>query len=537
MAQAGDLSISRYASNPQTARGWRLERVMGPSPLYGANGMRLGPDGLLYVAECFGNEMSAVDPATGACKTISSNGGPLCSPDDLAFDSRGVMFVTEFLHARVSARTPEGKTEVFAANLPGANGVTIYQDRIFVDECRPEARVMELFRDGHPPRIIAQGFDMANALSVGPDEMLYFPELNGGTVWRVALDGSRLERFVDGLGVPDAVKFDNHGALLVTQALTGEVSRIDLQSRQISRVAMLAPGLDNLVVAPDDRLYVSSFMDGTIDEILPNGQRRNLVGYGMNGPWGVACADDGTVYAADGMAILKPSGAGRWERVGWSFEGDFPGFVRGICGGPGGRLYATTFVGNISAYDPRTNTSEVLASGLEGLFDVACGPGGVAVAVEYEAGRVVQTAPGGAAKVVARGLDHPIGVAVAADGTCFVAETGKRRVAKIEGGAAVPFVEGLERPEGMAVAGGELIVLDAGSKKLISVSLKDGKSQTIASGLPVGCPPGVVPQALVGIPGFMPGPILQFAGVATGGDGTIYVSGNGEGSVLAIRRA
>ena len=52
-----------------------------------------------------------------------------------------------------------------------------------------------------------------------------------------------------------------------------------------------------------------------------------------------------------------------------------------------------------------------------------------------------------------------------------------------------------------------------------------------------GCPSGAAPQALVGVAGFLPGPILPFAGVAAGADGTIYVAGDGEGSILALRRS
>ena len=74
----------RYQSNPQAAPGWRIERVIGPSPLYGSNGMRFGPDGLLYVAQCFGNEITAFDTATGVRTEVSRNGGPIKAPDDLA---------------------------------------------------------------------------------------------------------------------------------------------------------------------------------------------------------------------------------------------------------------------------------------------------------------------------------------------------------------------------------------------------------------------------------------------------------------------
>ena len=71
----------------------------------------------------------------------------------------------------------------------------------------------------------------------------------------------------------------------------------------------------------------------------------------------------------------------------------------------------------------------------------------------------------------------------------------------------------------------ELIEFDLGSKA----------RTTIASGLPVGAPPGVEPKPLKGMPPFS-GPQGPFAGVTSARDGTLYVSGDSDGSVLAIGR-
>ena len=53
---------SRYApsiSGPHpvgVAEGWRLERVTAPSRLFGANGLRTGPDGRVYIAQVTGSQ-------------------------------------------------------------------------------------------------------------------------------------------------------------------------------------------------------------------------------------------------------------------------------------------------------------------------------------------------------------------------------------------------------------------------------------------------------------------------------------------------
>ena len=80
-----------------------------------------------------------------------------------------------------------------------------------------------------------------------------------------------------------------------------------------------------------------------------------------------------------------------------------------------------------------------------------------------------------------------------------------------------------------------MYVVDAGAKALIAVDLADGTRHTIASGLPIGAAPGVVPKPLKGMPPFS-GPQGPFAGIAAGPDGTVYVPADAEGSVLAFRR-
>ena len=96
-------------------------------------------------------------------------------------------------------------------------------------------------------------------------------------------------------------------------------------------------------------------------------------------------------------------------------------------------------------------------------------------------------------------------------------------------------VDGLVRPHGLLAVGRTLYVVDAGQKAVIAVDLETGDRTTIAAGLPIGAPPGVDPKPLKGMPPFS-GPQGPFAGIAAGPDGTLYVSADGEGSVLTLRR-
>ena len=106
---------------------------------------------------------------------------------------------------------------------------------------------------------------------------------------------------------------------------------------------------------------------------------------------------------------------------------------------------------------------------------------------------------------------------------------------KLNGGTTA-IVEGLQVPQGVALAGDQLLILDTGSKELTSFSLTTKQRQTLALNLPIGAAPGITPKPLMGVPDLVPGPLSPFAGVAVGSDGTIYIAGDGEGSILALRK-
>jgi hypothetical protein len=98
-------------------------------------------------------------------------------------------------------------------------------------------------------------------------------------------------------------------------------------------------------------------------------------------------------------------------------------------------------------------------------------------------------------------------------------------------------VGGLRKPNGVLLAGDDVYIVDVGAHELICYSTKSRRRETIASNLPVGAPPGVMPPVLAGIPGLLPGPLAPFAGITQSRDGTIYVAADGEGSILAFRRS
>ncbi|MGV0732162.1 SMP-30/gluconolactonase/LRE family protein [Mycolicibacter sinensis] len=516
-------------TDPTVAPGWRLERVTAPSRLFGANGLRTGPDGRVYIAQVTGSQISALDVSTGELAVISARGGDVVAPDDVAFDSAGTLYATEVMDARVSA-LDNGRARVLRDDLPCANGITVHQDRLFVGECRDGGRLMELDRATGAQRILAENLPSPNAMEVGPDGLLYFPVMTANEIWRIdPLATEALPQRVAGdLGVPDSVKFDADGFIVSTQAASGQVLRIDPRTGDHTVLAQLSPGLDNCTFV-GERLLVSNF-SGEIAEITGGAVTTVLPG-GLNWPLDLTIDATGTLHVADGTYFYAVGDDRRLQTLGMLFSPGYPGFIRGVTAVGAGEFVVTTSGGQVSRYLPAQSAGEVLADGFDQLYGVTAGPAGVVV-TEFGTGRVLRVGAG-ETEVLAAGLAGPVGIAAVGDGSHLVAESGAGRVVRVGASGTATVVDGLARPQGILPADGRLYIVDAGNREVLAVDLATGSRHTIAAGLPIGPPPGVVPKPLRGMPPFS-GPQGPFAGIARGPDGTLFVAADGEGSVLAL---
>ena len=530
---------SRYeAAHPvpqpvQVAEGWRLERVTAPSRLFGANGLRTGPDGRVYIAQVTGSQISALDPRTGQVSTVSAKGGDIVAPDDVAFDAAGNLYATEVMDGRVSVLDTAGRTRVLRDDVPSANGITFHRGRLFIGECREGGRLLELDLNGGPPRVLLENVPSPNAMEAGPDGLLYFPVMGANAIWRIDPEGGEPQCVAGDLGVPDSVKFDAQGYIVSTQVASGQVLRIDPRSGQTQPLAQLSPGLDNCTLI-GDRVLASNFT-GEITEISPTGETRAVLPGGLNWPLDLTVGDDGRLYIADGTYFYAALPDGSLQTVGMLFSPGYPGFLRGVAFSGPGEFVVTTSGGQVTHYRPAASESEVLADGFDQLYGIAIGPSrpDEVVVAELGTGRLLSVRPGGV-EALATGLRDPVGVALDADGTPLVAEAGAGRVVRVHGSKVDTVVSDLGRPQGISVRDGVLYIVDAGAKELIAFDLHRNARRTIASGLPVGPPAGVVPKPLQGMPPFS-GPQGPFAGIAAAADGTLYLSADGDGSVLALR--
>ncbi len=511
------------AVEPRLISSWQCSRMTPASALFGANGMQFGIDGRLYIAQAMGSQVTAVDTTSGELEVIAPNGGPVTGPDDVAFDSLGNMYATEVMSARVTMRKPSGEVTVVADGLPSANGVTVFNDRLFIDEHRPKGRLFELYpHDARAPRLIAKDLDSPNALAGGPDGKLYFPLVPKGEIWRVDLETGEQELVTSGLSHPTAVKFTPSGELLSPQAGNGEVVKIDTESGVQKVVAKVRPGIDNLAIDAGGKLYLSHFVDGGVAEVAMDGSNteRVLVAPGWVGPWGVACDKaSGTCFVVDGLSLAMITPDGERKAVGSPLDTSAPRFVRAIASGQPGEFLMSTARGDVLRYNFSTQTTAMLVAKQGQLKGLCATEGGGVLVVRENTRSVLAITASGEISTLVEGLNAPTDV-LYWKGKCYVSDHGEGCLLAISPEGQVSTVlDGLIDPRGIAAIDNTLYVLDRADHCVWAIDLVGGgKPIKIATHLPVGarCP-------------------LDFAGgLCTDGESGLLITADGEGSILRL---
>ncbi|WP_092526344.1 hypothetical protein [Actinopolyspora saharensis] len=520
-AEADVSSDGRHSSRKPT-------RLNDPSPLRGANGIAFGPDGLLYVAQFLRGGISAVDTTSGAVEDVVPPGGPMRTPDDLVFDAHGNMYVTDVVPGRVWRRTPRGECAVVAEDLRNPNGVARLGERLFVSEMRAGGELLELFPGGGEPVRITGGLNYGNALQCGPDGWLYYPHMMTNQVWRISPDGGEPEVVTEDVVLPVAVRFDRAGQLLVLSCgPEGAVTRVDPATGRTSSFTTGVPGLDNAAFDADNRMFVSSFVQGSITCLDEDGRTSTVVPGGLNGPFGVTADRGGKVYLADHFSLGTLTDSGEVAPV-EVVTGDLPSVVRNVVA-TGDLLQLVTATGELHAYNPGDGSSRRRARGLGAPTGIAADSGGRVVLAIPETGRVLAVDEADEVTELAAGLKHPVGVALDGDGNCYVGEEHTGRVLRLADEPVV-VAEGFGRPQGIAVSGGALFVLEVERGRLVRCCPATGASRT-AQELDVGSLSGVDSAESGGRPAASDRP-RPFADLAVAPDGSLLIATDGLVGVL-----
>jgi hypothetical protein len=339
-------------------------------------------------------------------------------------------------------------------------------------------------------------------------------------VVRIDVDTGEIETVSDGFGIPSAVKFDSKGRLHVTDALTGEVLRLNTKTGDKKVIAELNPGLDNLAFDSHDHLFVSSFQDGSIYRICGRGSAKEVSKGGMIAPGGVAvlARNHGaeSVFVADTFSLREFNGETGEPRSVERFFWIPDDIIDPKTVSPYGDNLVLSNWDAVQIWDPKEKeivdtypNSNTPINAIQFQNDI--------VVAELSTGNVVRISDNFA---FAEGLAVPTGLA-ATDDDLWVCEWVTGTVWQIikDGEplfTPVQVATGLSYPEGLAVdLDGNLLVVETGTGCLSRIDIVTREVTLVADGLALG---------LQG-PYWMP-PTWFFNGVAVGQHGAIYVTGD-----------
>ena len=549
-----ELSIDLKAGKPGSKVVMRV--IAKGAPIHGANGIRFGPDGNLYIASVIGQEIIVMNKQNGK---IINRFGPdhgVEGPDDLVFGPDGSLYWTEILIGNVGRMTPEGVvTKQFVAR--GVNPITFSPDgRLFVGLCFLGDGLYELDPDLiAPPRPIIEAspenpypLGFLNAFDFGPDGRLYGPLFAGSIIISVNvgepgdppsanpwMDGT-IQVVSTGFKWPAATRFAPNGQLIVVDQ-TGEVFSVNHLTGTKTVIATLQDGLDNLAFDSNGRMYISNADHGWIVQMLPSGQARTISQGGMINAQGVAVlpGPDGKdiVFVADHFRLRTFNGL--TGKTGVNYKGhllqnpSIPSLTMPqTVSVDGDNLIISGWFGQAAqVWNPESDqvlehyNMPVPVNAIRFQDDLVVadlGLGGVVWASDH----TMILPMDGENVFLPAGLltnGEVLWVADWAAGIVWqIAFDGKNPL------APMPIAFGLANPEGMALdIDGSLLVMEAGAGRISRIDPATGAVRVVVDGLS----PGM--QGPEGFP-----PTWGFDGLAVGPSGAIYFTDNSNSALYRI---
>jgi sugar lactone lactonase YvrE len=256
----------------------------------------------LYVVDVATGEIWNVSLTSKAKRLVASLKPGL---DNLAFDSRGRLFVTSMTDNGVylvDKRTGSWRTIVEGKlAIPGDIAVS-------VDGNRETLHVADLFSyrrvDGQTGavsdvlRVHGDTHAYPIGLSIGPKHVLLSSWFSN-TVEKVDRDTGKLVASLGDFTVPvDAIETAD-GTIYVAELATGNLVKVSADGKTRSIVAKELRGAVAMVQGPGNLLYITEYAAGAVIQIDVVSGARKVVADGLAGPEGIDVGSDGRLFVAE----------------------------------------------------------------------------------------------------------------------------------------------------------------------------------------------------------------------------------------------
>ncbi len=529
--------------------------------------LAFAPDGDLYVADQFSHVVQRFSPAgrfLGQWGSYGSGPGQFGAVDGLAVAPGGEVYVLDSTHARVERFSPSGRLlgewgrpggalgefdfgPGFGPDKPPGGGIAVGGGHVYVSDSASN-RIVRFGLDGSHPLLwgrpgsapgefsFPRGLAVAGGVVYVADEgnhRIQALSLQGRPLYTEGTFGKEPGEFVNPFGVTVhggrvyAVDDNNNRIVVLSRALRYLEEWSGEGSFQLSYIRAAA-------VSPLGHVYVADTGNERVLAFTPTGQ--GLLSFGTPGitpgqliaPLGVAADRAGNAFVVETYGSRSPIyqfGAslryrGEWQRGGGAIIGSHWFGPTAAAVAPDGSLWVT---------DPRNGIVRHLSSaggylgalsGLSTPEGVALSPSGSVVYVtdtDTDTGAVMRFSSSGhpLGRLGSVALRMPVAVAVAPDGSLYVADASLRRVLELSPSGALLTSWGgpgrrpgrFAEPSGIAVdTAGDVFVADRLANRVQKFS-SDGH-----------------PLAVWGLSGGGPGQLSSPRGLAVNCRGEVLVA-------------
>lgn len=477
------------------------QALLGPSDIGGANGMRIGPDGKLYVGAVLSQALFRVDLKTGAVETVAE--GTDAGADDLDFLLDGSLVWAAHMDGALMIQSPDGQKRVLVSDMPGADAVAVRptDGRLFVTQCFNADALWEVDPSGaRAPKKLLSDLGCLNGFDFGPDGAIYGPSWFQNKIIRIDPETLKIQTIIAGLKTPAAAKFGLDGKLYVVTAGDGVLLQVDVKKKTSRKVVQLKSGLDNLLPLDADTMMVASLTDNSIVAVnIHSGAVRPVIEGHFTNPGGIAACKIGGVeklLVAD-ISTLKSVNVqnGAVTELGRSTANAKALIESPIVAATGRSIVMMSgFVGAVQWMDLQSGQVRGTVKGFKAPYGLAELDDGTIAVAEFAANRIsrIDAKTETLLAPIVSDLKGPAGLQLLPDGQLLVSETGGGIVSIIDvkTGKRRVIAENLQLPEGMALLpDGTVAVAEVGAKRIVRIDYKGGAAPTIlAADLPIGMP-------------------------------------------------
>ena len=318
---------------------------------------------------------------------------------------------------------------------------------------------------------------------------------------------------------------------------SGDLWRIDPAGDALQaprKFATLVPPLDNLAIGPDDTVYVSRPAHSAIETVDPEtGEIQTLVDGNLSLPGGLAITSYNgreALVVADGYGYrLVDTETGAVTTPYDLTKFGFPSAATDLAVNHDFFVFSDLGIRPRVYLVDRTNFETVMTwTKIKMPYGMVLKDNGDPIVTDFATGTLIALSRTDRKlrDVVADELDGPVGVAWAGPGIVYLTEAlgGKLVRINLADGSKTLICSELSQPEGITVlTDGRVAVVEVGKQRLIAVDPVSGAIDVLATELPVGEPAARLPA-----------PVYAPSGVAQGPDGSIYLTGDWDNSVLKL---